>query len=118
MPTAILSGGETTVTVHGNGKGGRNQEFVLGFLRGIGPGMTVASVDTDGIDGATDACGAIADGTTLQRAGKMGLSIDRSLGSNDSYDFFQKLGDLIFTGPTGTNVSDLRCVLVYKPPRH
>lgn len=117
VPTAILSGGETTVTVHGNGKGGRNQEFVLGFLRGIGPGMTVASVDTDGIDGATDACGAIADMTTMQRAMKMGLSIDRSLGSNDSYDFFQKLGDLIFTGPTGTNVSDLRCALVYEPPR-
>ena len=57
LPTAILSGGETTVTIHGSGKGGRNQEFVLGFLRGIGPGMTVASVDTDGIDGATDACG-------------------------------------------------------------
>jgi glycerate-2-kinase len=116
VPAVILSGGETTVTVHGSGKGGRNQEFVLGFLRGSAPGMTVASVDTDGIDGATDAAGAIADATTLQRAIKMGLSIDRSLGSNDSYDFFQKLGDLIFTGPTGTNVSDLRCVLVYGPP--
>jgi glycerate 2-kinase len=118
VPAAILSGGETTVTVHGIGKGGRNQEFVLGFLRGSAPGMTVASVDTDGIDGATDAAGAIADGTTLQRAMKMGLSIDRSLGSNDSYDFFQKLGDLIFIGPTGTNVSDLRCVLVSRPPRN
>ncbi len=114
LPAAILSGGETTVTIHGSGKGGRNQEFVLGFLRGIGPGMTVASVDTDGIDGATDACGAIADETTLKRAKELSLSADDALATNSSFDFFQKLGDLIYTGPTGTNVSDLRCVLVYK----
>jgi glycerate-2-kinase len=117
-PAAILSGGETTVTIHGIGKGGRNQEFVLGFLHGIRPGMTVASVDTDGIDGATDACGAIADETTLKRAKDMLLSADLALASNNSYDFFQKLRDLIYTGPTGTNVSDLRCVLVYETPGH
>jgi glycerate-2-kinase len=118
MPAAILSGGETTVTIHGSGKGGRNQEFVLGFLRGIGPGMTVASVDTDGIDGATDAAGAIADETTLKRATEMSLSADLALASNNSFDFFKKLRDLIYTGPTGTNVSDLRCVLVHEPLRH
>jgi glycerate-2-kinase len=112
-PAAILSGGETTVTVHGSGKGGRNQEFVLGFLGGSGPGMTLASVDTDGIDGATDAAGAIADETTLKRAKEISLSADDALTTNSSFDFFQKLGDLIYTGPTGTNVSDLRCVLVY-----
>ncbi len=114
-PAAILSGGETTVTIVGNGKGGRNQEFVLGFLQGIRPGMTVASADTDGIDGATDACGAIADETTLKRAREMSLSVDDALGSNNSFNFFSQLGDLIYTGPTGTNVSDLRCVLVYEP---
>jgi glycerate 2-kinase len=117
LPAAILSGGETTVTVRGSGKGGRNQEFVLGFLRGAGPGMTVASVDTDGIDGATDAAGAIADETTLKRATEKSLSADDALASNSSFDFFHKLEDLIYTGPTGTNVSDLRCMLVYKPPR-
>jgi glycerate 2-kinase len=116
VPAAILSGGETTVTVRGSGKGGRNQEFVLGFLRGSGPGMIVASVDTDGIDGATDAAGAIGDETTLKRATEHALSADLALASNDSYDFFKQLGDLIYTGPTGTNVSDLRCVLVYVPP--
>ncbi|HEY3272681.1 MAG TPA: glycerate kinase [Methanocella sp.] len=116
VPAALLSGGETTVTVRGNGKGGRNQEFVLGFLRGSGPGMTVASVDTDGIDGATDAAGAIADETTLNRAEEKSLSADLALASNNTFDFFKNLGDLIYTGPTGTNVSDLRCVLVYEPP--
>jgi len=114
-PAAVLSGGETTVTVRGGGRGGRNGEFVLGFLRGIQPGMTVVSVDTDGIDGATDACGAIADHGTPGRARERSLSIDDALARNDSYDFFARLDDLIYTGPTGTNVSDLRCVLVYRP---
>ena len=112
-PAAIISGGETTVTVRGPGKGGRNQEFVLGVLRDYRPGMTIISTDTDGIDGATDACGAIADETTLPRAASRGLSIQKALDSNAAYDFFRDLGDLIFTGPTGTNVSDLRIVLVY-----
>ena len=113
-PAAILSGGETTVTLRGAGRGGRNQEFVLGFLRGIRPGMTVVSVDTDGIDGATDACGAIADAATLRQATALSLSIDQALDTNSSFDFLNRLGDLIYTGPTGTNVSDLRCVLVYR----
>jgi glycerate 2-kinase len=115
-PAAILSGGETTVTVRGNGKGGRNQEFVLGYLLSYPQGTTVISVDTDGIDGATDACGAIADESTLKRAATMSRSVEGALDSNDSFDFFSRLGDLIYTGPTGTNVSDLRCVLV--PQRH
>lgn len=113
LPAAIISGGETTVTIRGSGKGGRNQEFVLGFLRDYKPGMTIISADTDGIDGATDACGAIADETTLPRAASLGLSVDTALDTNSSYDFFKALGDLIFTGPTGTNVSDLRIVLAY-----
>lgn len=113
VPVAIISGGETTVTVRGGGKGGRNQEFALGFLRDYRPGMTLISADTDGIDGATDACGAIVDETTLPRAAALGLSPQSALAENASYDFFRALGDLIFTGPTGTNVSDLRVLLVY-----
>jgi len=113
-PAAIISGGETTVTIRGKGKGGRNQELVLGALQNMVSGMTIISVDTDGIDGASDACGAIADESTMERAEKMGLSITDSLKENASYDFFEKLDDLIFTGPTGTNVSDLRLILAYK----
>ncbi|BAI62060.1 putative glycerate kinase [Methanocella paludicola SANAE] len=113
-PAAIISGGETTVTIRGSGKGGRNQELVLGFLQNYTPGATIVSADTDGIDGVTDACGAIADGTTLERAKKGGLFIADALKENSSYDFFRSLGDLIFTGPTGTNVSDLRLILVYR----
>jgi glycerate-2-kinase len=114
VPAAIISGGETTVTIKGKGRGGRNQELVLGFLQDYTPGVTVISVDTDGIDGASDACGAIADETTLQRAEELGLSVGSALKENASYDFFKALDDLVFTGPTGTNVSDLRIILVYK----
>ena len=117
VPAAIISGGETTVTIRGTGKGGRNQEFVLGFLTDYWPGMTIVSADTDGIDGATEACGAIADETTLARAASLGLAIPRALDNNASYDFFKALDDLIFTGPTGTNVSDMRIVLVYDLPK-
>ena len=111
---AIISGGETTVTIKGKGKGGRNQELVLGFLQNYTPGITIISADSDGIDGVTDAFGAIADGTTLERAHKKGLSITETLKENASYDFFEALGDLVFTGPTGTNVSDIRVILVYE----
>lgn len=113
-PAALISGGETTVTIRGKGKGGRNQELVLGFLRNYLPGITVISVDTDGIDGASDACGAIADHTTLPRAKEKGLSVADALNENASYDFFKALDDLVFTGPTGTNVSDLRIILAYE----
>ena len=115
-PAAILSGGETTVTVSGNGRGGRNQELVLGFLQGYPEGATIISVDTDGIDGVTDACGAISDAATLKKAGELGLNISDFLKDNSSYDFFKALGELAYTGPTGTNVSDMRLVLIRRGP--
>jgi glycerate-2-kinase len=87
---------------------------VLGFLQNYTPGITIVSVDTDGIDGASDACGAIADATTIEMAEKEGLSMADALKENASYEFFKALDDLVFTGPTGTNVSDLRLILAYK----
>jgi hydroxypyruvate reductase len=113
-PACILSGGETTVTVKGRGKGGRNQEFVLASaicIDGLG-GVVVMSCGTDGTDGPTDAAGAIADGNTIERARMLRLNALDYLERNDSYTFFEKLGDLIVTGPTRTNVMDLRILLV------
>jgi hydroxypyruvate reductase len=113
-PLCLISGGETTVTLRGNGLGGRNQEFVLAAaidLAGIKE-VVVLSGGTDGTDGPTDAAGAIADGATLDRAERLGLDARRCLAENDSYRFFEALGDLLKTGPTGTNVMDLRLVLV------
>lgn len=113
-PACLISGGETTVTLRGGGKGGRNQEFALAAALGLEgtTGITVMSAGTDGTDGPTDAAGAIADGTTLARAAAAGLSAGDHLERNDSYPFFEALGDLIVTGPTGTNVMDLRLMLV------
>ena len=103
-----LWGGETTVTVKGTGKGGRNQELVLAACPELdGRKSALFSVGTDGIDGQTDAAGAMADGMTLERARKMGLDPADFLERNDSYTFFKMLEDLIFTGPTGTNVMDI-----------
>jgi hydroxypyruvate reductase len=105
----VLMGGETTVTVRGAGRGGRNQEFALaaaGPLDGL-PQTLVAAFGTDGTDGPTDAAGAVADGTTLARARARGLDAAAALAANDAYPFFAALGDLIVTGPTGTNVNDL-----------
>ena len=113
-PACLLSGGETTVTVRGQGLGGRNQEFVLAAavaLDRAGP-VTVLSAGTDGIDGPTDAAGAIADSTTLEKASGLGLDARKFLDNNDSYNFFESVGGLIKTGPTGTNVMDLRVLLV------
>ena len=113
-PACILSGGETTVTVRGNGLGGRNQEFVLAAvtaLDGFGP-MTLFSAGTDGIDGPTDAAGAIADETTIARARALRLDPRAFLANNDSYHFFERLGALVKTGPTGTNVMDVRIFLI------
>ena len=113
-PGAVVAGGETTVTVTGRGKGGRNQEVALGAavkLDGL-EGAAVVSLTTDGVDGPTDAAGAIVDGKTLSRAKKMGLSPQKFLADNDSYSFFSKIGDLIFTGPTGTNVNDISLMIV------
>ncbi len=113
-PACVLSGGETTVTIRGSGMGGRNQEFVLAAaiaLDGAGP-VTVLSAGTDGTDGPTDAAGAIGDSLTVSRARALGLDAGGSLTNNDSYHFFEKIEGLIKTGPTGTNVMDVRVVLV------
>ena len=113
-PAVVVAGGETTVTVKGRGKGGRNQELVLSACLGIegARGVVVASIGTDGIDGPTDAAGAIADGQTLRRARDRGLNPTDFLENNDSYHFFSQLGDLIFTGPTNTNVNDIAVMVI------
>jgi glycerate 2-kinase len=113
-PACLVSGGETTVTVRGGGLGGRNQEFALAAAIEIAgqENVVILSGGTDGTDGPTDAAGAIADGTTIERAARKGLNAETHLRENDSYHFFQPLGDLLVTGPTLTNVMDLRLVLV------
>ncbi|MFZ0430040.1 MAG: glycerate kinase [Acidobacteriota bacterium] len=112
-PACIISGGETTVTIAGSGLGGRNQEFVLAAALEIGgwPGIVVLSGGTDGTDGPTDAAGALADGRTMERALALGLDGRQFLRDNDSYHFFEALHDLLKTGPTLTNVMDLRLIL-------
>ena len=116
-PACILSGGETTVTLKGKGKGGRNQEFALALALEIAGWKEIValSAGTDGTDGPTDAAGAFADGETLRRAKALELDPRAHLRENDSYPFFEKLGDLLITGPTGTNVMDLRILLIQKP---
>ena len=113
-PACLLSGGETTVTVKGSGKGGRNQEFVLAAALAMKEmeDFVVLSAGTDGTDGPTDAAGAFADSGTLQRAAENGLDAQEYLENNDSYHFFETLNDLYKTGPTNTNVMDLRIILV------
>lgn len=108
-PRALLAGGELTLVVKGRGLGGRNQELALACARGLEgvPGVLVLAAGTDGTDGPTDAAGAFADGTTLERARAKGLDPDAILADNDSYRLFDALGDLLRTGPTGTNVNDL-----------
>ncbi|PRD44000.1 glycerate kinase [Phyllobacterium phragmitis] len=113
-PVVILSGGETTVTVRGKGKGGRNTEFLLSFALDIDgtQGITALAADTDGIDGSEDNAGAFADGTTVSRllaADKDGAAL---LNGNDAWTAFDAIGDLFVPGPTGTNVNDLRAILV------
>ncbi|MBW2108273.1 MAG: glycerate kinase [Deltaproteobacteria bacterium] len=113
-PACVLSGGETTVTLKGAGLGGRNQEFVLAGAIALSGWrhVVVLSGGTDGTDGPTDAAGAVADGLTDRRAREMGLVPEAFLADNDAYHFFERLGDLIKTGPTDTNVMDLRVLLV------
>ncbi len=110
-PACLISGGETTVTIRGSGKGGRNQEFALAAAIDIAglEDVLILSVGTDGTDGPTDAAGALADGETVSRAARAAREV---LADNDSYPFFLELGDLVVTGPTGTNVMDLHVVLV------
>ena len=113
-PACILSGGETTVTLRGQGKGGRNQEFALALALDIDdiPGIAALSAGTDGTDGPTDAAGAFADWTTCTRAEQHGLHPREALEHNDAYPFFERLGDLLITGPTQTNVMDVRIILI------
>jgi hydroxypyruvate reductase len=115
-PVCLLSGGETTVTVAGRGRGGRNQEFALALARPLasfGRPALIASLGTDGIDGPTNAAGATVDTTTVTRAAAAGLAPPEAyLSDNDAYAFFGALGDLLLTGPTGTNVGDIQIAMV------
>lgn len=116
--TALLSGGEVTVSIHGSGKGGPNQEYALALALALGgaPGVCALAADTDGIDGGSgapdDPAGAIVDDTTLSRAREFGLEPAKFLENNDSTSFFTAIGDLVQTGPTHTNVNDFRAILI------
>jgi len=118
-PCVILSGGETSVTVRGNGKGGRNGEYLLALadaLKGA-PGIYALAADTDGIDGAGDNAGAVLNPDTWQRAIDRGWDAATELDNNNCYPFFSDLGDLLITGPTRTNVNDFRAILILPPTR-
>ncbi len=110
----LISGGETTVTVKGNGLGGRNMELALAFAMGIEgvEGITLLSAGTDGTDGPTDAAGAIVDGETVKKAKTIGLNPEEYLNNNDSYNFFKGIDGLFITGPTGTNVMDIQIMVI------
>ena len=113
-PIALISGGECTVTVRGQGRGGRCTEFLLALgieLAGL-PNVQAIACDTDGIDGSEDNAGAVLLPDSLDRAARLGLDADRLLAGNDSYNFFSEIGDLVVTGPTRTNVNDYRVILL------
>lgn len=114
-PACIIAGGETTVTVKGDGSGGRNQEMALGAVEALAgiPAATLVCLATDGGDGPTDAAGAVATGETLSRAHKRGMDPEEYLRRNDAYHFFTPLGDLLLTGPTMTNVNDLAFLFLH-----
>ena len=119
-PTLVVAGGETTVTLDGAaGRGGRNQEFALQVARVLAnrPGWALLSVGTDGIDGPTDAAGAYVDGQTRRRSARGGRALADALARHDTYPLFRVLGDLVITGPTGTNVADLKLALVWPAAR-
>ncbi len=113
-PAVILSGGETTVTLKGKGRGGRNSEYALALAIALGgaPGISALACDTDGIDGSEDNAGAMVLPDTLARAKEQGLDAAALLADNDAYGFFSALGDLVITGPTLTNVNDFRAIVV------
>lgn len=114
-PACIISGGETTVTIRGSGLGGRNQEFCLASslnIAGLPHNVVVLSGGTDGNDGPTDAAGAIVDQGTVSRGREMAMAAEDFLNNNDAYHYFQKTEELLITGPTNTNVMDVRIVLV------
>ena len=110
----LISGGETSVTVRGNGRGGRNTEFLLALAIALGDQSAIHAIacDTDGIDGTEDNAGAWLRPDSLARARARGLNAPSLLDDNDSYGFFSALGDLFITGPTRTNVNDFRAILV------
>ena len=113
-PRCLISGGETTVTVTGNGSGGRNMELALSFameIEGMN-GVTLLSAGTDGTDGPTDAAGAVVDGQTVIEAKSHGMHPESYLKNNDSYNFFKKIDGLLITGPTGTNVMDIQVMIL------
>ncbi|MBT7202810.1 MAG: glycerate kinase [Deltaproteobacteria bacterium] len=116
-PALILSGGETTVTVRGKGKGGRNTEFILSLLEALQgeEGISAISIDTDGIDGTEDNAGAWIDQNSFLKAKQLNLKPNDFLADNDTYRFFQQLGQLVLTGPTMTNVNDFRAIFVSQP---
>jgi glycerate 2-kinase len=116
-PAAIISGGETTVSLRGSGRGGRNAEFLLALVVAIEghPGIHAIACDTDGIDGTEDNAGAIAGPDSLARGRTKGLDAKAMLANNDGYGFFAGIGDLVVTGPTRTNVNDFRVILVERP---
>lgn len=113
-PGVIISGGETTVTLKGNGRGGRNGEYALALAIGLNGAANIYAIacDTDGIDGIEDNAGAIITPTTLPRAKALGMDPQDYLDNNDAYSFFENLGDLVVTGPTRTNVNDFRAILI------
>ena len=113
-PCVLLSGGETTVTVRGNGRGGRNVEFSLALALGLDglPNTWALAGDTDGVDGAEEVAGAIVTPDTLARAWRQGIRPADSLANNDGHGFFEALGDQVITGPTRTNVNDFRAILI------
>jgi hydroxypyruvate reductase len=113
-PAVLLSGGETTVTVTGNGRGGRNAEFLAGLALGLqgAPGICALAADTDGIDGSEDNAGAFVMPDTLARARAAGLDVRALVAANDCHSLFAGLGDLLVTGPTLTNVNDFRAILI------
>ncbi|TRO48612.1 glycerate kinase [Candidatus Bathyarchaeota archaeon] len=116
-PEAAIFGGETVVAVIGSGVGGRNQEVALSAAQGLaGLEALIATLATDGVDGPTEAAGAIVDGTTMRRALSLGLDASLHLRENDSYGFFSNLGDALITGPTGTNVNDISVALMPNRP--
>ncbi|PXA99069.1 glycerate kinase [Nostoc sp. 3335mG] len=113
-PVVLLSGGETTVTLRGKGRGGRNGEFMLSLaiaLDGV-QGVTALAGDTDGIDGSEDNAGAFVDGSSARRMREAGVDPLAALANNDAYGAFEAIGDLFVTGPTGTNVNDFRAILI------
>jgi glycerate-2-kinase len=114
-PCCVIAGGETIVTVTGNGTGGRAQEFAVAAAKAVAglPRVYVAAIATDGTDGPTDAAGALVSGATWKRAERMGMDLGKALTRNDTYRVLKRLNGHIMTGPTGTNVNDLYLLFVF-----